>query len=339
VKRRPESRSTPRPRHLKPKKDIYKSSTGSTSGTLKGHPVCSKCEEVEDEPVYQGILEVTKPSRLDHDSSSNALKKEAEVCSLKGDVARLNTELAKARQTVQALQDKEGDLKEQLAAEKKKKKSAENLVKNGTLSAFDKRPAALVRKYGELYAQTRLETLDSLDKLVELDNHEDLKSKLLFSVIVLSFRSVSATVETKREQVRRILQLPPSSSPHEMEPAARELETALTAYLRRATETFDLSKNVEEVCTQIWATLYDYPGLKSCDGLIKYIKECVRTAWGLTNQMPAYCIEYETRNYRPDLHVRFHSSNTSCDNINTYLWPSLLEGSDGPCVQKGVVIT
>jgi len=301
--------------------------------------VCSKCEEGSDEPVYQGILEVTKPGRLDHDSSSSALKKEAEVCSLKGDIARLNTELSKARQTVQALQDKEGDLKEQLAAEKKKKKSAENLAKNGTLSAFDKRPAALVRKYGELYAQTRLETLDSLDKLVELDNHEDLKSKLLFSVIVLSFRSVSATVETKREQVRRILQLPPSSSPHNLEPAARELETALTAYLRRATETFDLSKNVEEVCTQIWATLYDYPGLKSCDGLIKYIKECVRTAWGLTNQMPAYCIEYETRNYRADLHVRFHSSNTASDNINTYLWPSLLEGCDGPCVQKGVVIT
>ena len=39
------------------------------------------------------------------------------------------------------------------------------------------------------------------------------------------------------------------------------------------------------MCTQIWATLYDYPGLKSCDGLIKYIKECVRTAWGLTNQV------------------------------------------------------
>merc|ERR1719427_1773421 len=174
----------------------------------------------------------------------------------------------------------------------------------------------------------------------ELVKHEDLKSKLLFSVIVLSFRSVAATVSTKREQVRRVLQLPTASpAPGPLEPAARELEQALTAFLRRATDTFDLTKNVEEVCTQIWATLYDYPGLKSCDGLIKYIKECVRTAWGLTNQMPAYCIEYETRNYRADLHVRFHSSNTTSDNINTYLWPSLLEGTAGPCVQKGVVIT
>ena len=43
-----------------------------------------------------------------------------------------------------------------------------------------------MRKYGELYAQTRLETLESLDKISDLDSHDDLKSKLLFSVIVVS---------------------------------------------------------------------------------------------------------------------------------------------------------
>ena len=51
----------------------------------------------------------------------------------------------------------------------------------------------------------------------------------------------------------------------------------------------DFPTHFQEVCTQIWATLYDYPGLKSCDGLIKYIKECVRTAWGLTNQVKLVC--------------------------------------------------
>ena len=51
-------------------------------------------------------------------------------------------------------------------------------------------------------------------------------------------------METKRDQVRRILQLPPSSSDTETT-AAKEMETAVTAYLRRATDTFDLSKNVE----------------------------------------------------------------------------------------------
>ena len=47
------------------------------------------------------------------------------------------------------------------------------------------------------------------------------------------------------DQVRRILQLPPSSTGLTVEPAVKELQEALTAYLRRATETFDLSKNVE----------------------------------------------------------------------------------------------
>ena len=41
-------------------------------------------------------------------------------------------------------------------------------------------------KYGELYAQTRVETLDALDRLKELNGLDDLKSKLLFSVIVVS---------------------------------------------------------------------------------------------------------------------------------------------------------
>ena len=40
-----------------------------------------------------------------------------------------------------------------------------------------------------------------------------------------------------------------------LEPAAKDLEEAVTAYLRRATETFDLSKNVEVSNYLIWNTL------------------------------------------------------------------------------------
>ena len=117
----------------------------------------------------------------------------SEYFSLQADVTRLTTELTKARQMCSALKDKEDNLKEQLVAEKKKKKKSEGEAEpsksGGTLSSYDKRPAALVRKYGELYAQTRLETLESLDRLTELNNHDDLKSKLLFSVIVVSQNS------------------------------------------------------------------------------------------------------------------------------------------------------
>jgi hypothetical protein len=56
-------------------------------------------------------------------------------------------------------------------------------------------------------------------------------------------------------------------------------------------------------------------------------------------QSPGYCIEYETRQYRADLHVRFHSSDLASQTIATYLWPALIHGPAGPCLQKGVVIT
>ena len=132
------------------------------------------------------------------------------------DVARLTAELGKARQLVSSLRGKEDSLQQLLTQERQQRKKKEaGAGKQGTLSSMDKRPAALVRtlrdilhcdgasrsddlcsqvrKYGELYAQTRLETLESLDKLADLDTHDDLKSKLLFSVIVVSVAKSSTT--------------------------------------------------------------------------------------------------------------------------------------------------
>ena len=51
----------------------------------------------------------------------------------------------------------------------------------------DRRTASsLVAKYGEMYSQARLDTLDALDELIELANADELKNKLLFSVVVVS---------------------------------------------------------------------------------------------------------------------------------------------------------
>ena len=63
------------------------------------------------------------------------------------------------------------------------------------------------------------------------------------------------------------------------------------------------------------------------------------TPYLLLFQVPVYVIEYEARQFRPDLHVRYHNSDPESETIKTYLWPALLEGQNGPCVQKGVVIT
>ena len=89
---------------------------------------------------------------------------------MQADVSRLTGELSKARQLVVSLKDKEESLKELLLQERKRRKDSGVSVtstsgiktnsnnsnnNNNTLSSSDKRPAALVRKYGELYAQTR----------------------------------------------------------------------------------------------------------------------------------------------------------------------------------------
>jgi hypothetical protein len=92
------------------------------------------------------------------------------------EVSRLTGELSRARDTLANL---ETDL------ERERRKTT--LSGSGNSGGTEVRSAgALVRKYGELYAQTRLDTLESLDRLPELDNLDDLKSKLLFSVIVVS---------------------------------------------------------------------------------------------------------------------------------------------------------
>ncbi len=60
-------------------------------------------------------------------------------------MTRLTAELTKARQVVTRLKEKEESLAQLLATEKRKRKEA-SVTKTGTLSSYDKRPAALVRQ-------------------------------------------------------------------------------------------------------------------------------------------------------------------------------------------------
>ena len=51
-----------------------------------------------------------------------------------------------------------------------------------------------------------------------------------------------ASLEKIREQFRKILQLPNAKG---LSMAGKEMETAFLTYMRRACDTFDLSKNIE----------------------------------------------------------------------------------------------
>lgn len=47
------------------------------------------------------------------------------------------------------------------------------------------RPSELVRQYGDLYSRIRVDALDALDKIGQLDDLSVLKEKILFSVVVV----------------------------------------------------------------------------------------------------------------------------------------------------------
>lgn len=57
--------------------------------------------------------------------------------------------------------------------------------KPAAVGSQEERKQFLVREYGALYAQGRVETMDALDALQDLVEADELKSKLLFSVIVV----------------------------------------------------------------------------------------------------------------------------------------------------------
>ncbi|XP_068235432.1 uncharacterized protein [Palaemon carinicauda] len=306
------------------RKNIEGSSSSSSSSSGVGSGVSLRCAKGHELPVTTGARE------------SAALRQEVET---------LRAEITKARQTILHMQEREKKLKDRLGDR------ASRGLERGTgrvenLSLGERRPSALVRRYGNLYAQARVDTLDSLDSLPDLKNAEELKSKLLFSVVVLAFRSAASSAAALKEEVRRALQMPPPpchGDGHDHQAAydtqSHALELAISSYVTTTIDKHDLTKNVDEVCQQIWATLYDYPTLKSCEGLLQYIKDCVRLAWGLSNQTPPYVIDYETRTFKKECHVRFHTADPDNDVIKTYLWPVLLEGPGGACVQKGVVVT
>nr|CAD7569236.1 unnamed protein product [Timema californicum] len=307
-----------RPRQLKHKKELHKlNSAGSSSSSSGTVACCQGCQP-------RASLQVLPPSS------------DEELATLRAELEGLRSELSRANTRLVVVQESEKGLKERLATSTRSPAVPDSEVAE-----------RLVRYYGSLYATARVDTLDALDNLPPLRDAHELKSKILFSVIVLAFRSSQALLAMKKDHIRRVLHITPptpcegASPPNTtvQSPVEAELERQVELYLRRTVEIFDLTKCGDEVCSQIWATLYDYPCLKDCPGLVQYVRNAVRLSWGLVNQSPPFILEYEQRVFRKDIHVRFHTSDPESDQIRTYLWPALSEGCGGPCVHKAVINT
>lgn len=54
------------------------------------------------------------------------------------------------------------------------------------ISLGENRPTQLVKRYGNLYSEARLDAMDALDELSDLADADTLKVKLLLSIVVVS---------------------------------------------------------------------------------------------------------------------------------------------------------
>ncbi|ESN97983.1 hypothetical protein HELRODRAFT_177655 [Helobdella robusta] len=226
-------------------------------------------------------------------------------------------------------------------SEQARRQLAKGSSKFEDLSLGANRPTQLIKRYGNLYSEARVDALDALENLPELSECDDLKTKLLLSIIVLSFRSTQKTLLDLKTRVREMLHIPrvlQSGLPHLCH-AANDLEDDIGVYLRKTLDKHDLRRNYNEVSERVWITLFDYPSLRNCNGLTRYIEECVSVAWSLTVQNPPMLIDYEMGPFDQTKHSRFHTSDPNSKAIKVYLWPALTEGEKGACVSKGIVIT
>lgn len=146
----------------------------------------------------------------------------------------------------------------------------------------------------------------------------------------------------------------------ELVTARKELEIAIGRYLRTTCAFFDIHKNVEvsscrpllcetkstdylftisqqEVCSQIWNTLFDYPCLQKCPALVDYVHQCAQLSWSLHVQPTRFSIDITTLLFREEWHSRTHTSDPSSSAIRCYLWPTLFQ--EGICVHRGSVLT
>ncbi|OWF41479.1 uncharacterized protein LOC110462275 [Mizuhopecten yessoensis] len=263
-----------------------------------------------------------------HESDQQKL----EIERLEREVDHLRTELQNSNEIIERLQEREVELNTRLA-----NVAPPSIEETGNGFALSQE---WVGHYAALYSHGRLDAMATLDRLKPLDNLMALKDKIIFSVMVLAFRATQQSVHEIRGKLRHLLNLPhPDIRSKAQIPVQQQMDCQIGQYLTATADNFDLSDVIQEVCSQIYATLFDYPCLKECDGLRDYVTSCVRVAWGLTVQNPPYFLSYDSRRFNPNLHTREETCGNQNQDIFSFTWPALTEGYGGPVVHKGIVIT
>ncbi|XP_076677925.1 uncharacterized protein LOC143374014 isoform X1 [Andrena cerasifolii] len=215
--------------------------------------------------------------------------------------------------------------------------SCELLRLEGNFSNYGEATAErLAERYAALYGQAHLHTLDALDALQPLKDAADLKAKILYSVVVLSWR-VAGTIQSSRylEALKMLNGTAVATQP------TPGLEECVKRQLAASGALTGSQEVAEQVVSQLERTLYDFPCLRGCTEVRSYAAACSSLAWAsLARVTPLVLDVAQSLEFRREVHVRHHASlNPNGTKIKTVLWPGLREGYQGPCLHRAVVLT
>ncbi|CAG9862362.1 unnamed protein product [Phyllotreta striolata] len=191
----------------------------------------------------------------------------------------------------------------------------------------------VVSRYESLYRQCRPKALEALNSMPDLMHATQLKSKILFSVVVLAFRTCKTLRDHKLLQTFRTLHLDHRSSKNSS--LHKEVMRCLAS-----SEEFPLHEAEHQVLSLVCDTLKEYRCLEGCLELRRYVGEATKIAWVMVCQVPPYELDTDFQTpvrLQPEKHQRHHSSDRNSDIIRAFLWPALILESS--CVHKAIVIT
>ncbi|KAK0094422.1 hypothetical protein PV326_010925 [Microctonus aethiopoides] len=219
---------------------------------------------------------------------------------------------------------------------------------SSTSSAINLTTQQLTAKYVALYAQAHLHTLDALDALEPLKEATDLKAKILFSVIVLSWRIADSIQTSRKREAAEILSGPIDIN----DPNRCQLSKDIEVCMRRQLATSGLESGTREVALRVMAqldnTLYDYPFLGRCKELKNYAIATAQLAWVCLARDTRLLLDtvesrqrFTTIEFERELHARHYASpNPEGKRIIGVVWPGLRQGNlQGPCLYRAVVFT
>nr|XP_026499433.1 uncharacterized protein LOC113403184 [Vanessa tameamea] len=195
----------------------------------------------------------------------------------------------------------------------------------------------LVSQYAAVWARAADETLPALAALEPLKPTPNLKYKIVFSIVVLSFRAAISLRDKRISEVKALL-----GCESEATPGAAQLSAAALRLLRNTAHTFPLGEAERTVINQVANTLREYPCLSSCGALHALAAAACRAAWALALHSPPLRIDTDFTPVvmNPDKHVRFSLGDARerrSDLIKSFVWPALMDGNR--CVFRAVVLT